>query len=120
MLHNPTVRLILGCVAGVSIAAVDEFAFRGEVSPIVIVALLLATTATTGAVWGRDGLLPCVAIWFWLPFAHAAKHALGVPDTIHPNTYFSILMLAIFSLGVSCIGFLVGLLFNKMTAGEPT
>src|SRR5262245_60118292 len=96
------------CVAGMLIAAVDNFAFHGEISPIVIVALLFVVTAAAGAMWGRLGLLPCVAVWIWLPLVHVVKHVLGLPDTIHPNTYTSILMLALFSAGVSCIGFLVG------------
>jgi len=31
---------------------------------------------------------------------HFVKHVLGLPDTLHPNTYGSILMLAVFSLVV--------------------
>ena len=48
-------RLCVGLAAGIAIAWVDNFAFEGEVSPIVIVVMLLAATATIAAVWGRHG-----------------------------------------------------------------
>ena len=107
-------RVAIGCIVGIGISAVDNLAFQGEVSPIVIVALLFAATATMAASWGRRGLLPCIAAWIWLPAAHIAKHVLGLPDTLHPNTYKSVLFLALFTFAITCIGFLVGLLFHKL------
>ena len=44
-------RLCVGLAAGIAVAWVDNFAFEGEVSPIVIVVMLLAATATIAAVW---------------------------------------------------------------------
>jgi len=105
-------RLGIGLAAGIAIAAVDNFAFEGEVSPTVIVALLLAATATLGAIWGRGGRIAAVGTWACIPLAHVIKHVLGLPDTLHPNTYVSILYLAAFTLVVAIVGTLSGMLFR--------
>jgi len=34
---------------------VDNYAFQGEVSPVVVVALLLGATTTAASLWGRRG-----------------------------------------------------------------
>lgn len=106
-------RLAVGLGTGIAIAAVDNFAFGGEVSPIVIVILLTATTATYGGIWGRGGWSTAVATWLCVPLAHVVKHVLGLPDTLYPNTYTSILMLAAFTLLVASIGTGAGVLVHK-------
>lgn len=106
-------RFALGVGAGIAIASVDNFAFGGEVSPIVIVALLIATTATFGGIWGRGGWTTALSAWMCVPLAHFVKHALGLPDTLHPNTYTSILMLAAFTFVVAALGTGVGMLIHK-------
>ena len=106
-------RLAIGLGTGLAIAAVDSFAFGGEVSPIVIVILLVATTAAFGGIWGRGGWTAAVATWVCVPLAHVVKHVLGLPDTLHPNTYTSILMLAAFTLVVTTIGTGAGILLHK-------
>ena len=106
-------RLAIGLGTGLAIAAVDSFAFGGEVSPIVIVILLVATTAAFGGIWGRGGWTAAVATWLCVPLAHVVKHVLGLPDTLHPNTYTSILMLAAFTLVVTTIGTGAGILLHK-------
>ncbi len=104
-----------GLGAGAGMAAVDNLLFAGEVSPIVIVGLLLATTATVGAVWGRRGWIAAALAWVWLPAAHVVKHALGLPDTIPPNTNASILLLAVFSFVVAAFGTSFGLLARRLS-----
>jgi hypothetical protein len=103
-------RLGAGLVAGAVIVYVDNFAFEGEVSPIIIVAMLLAATATAAAIWGGGGWVPAGVAWAGVPLAHLVKHALGLPDTLHPNTYTSILYLAAFTLFVATVGAGFGLL----------
>ena len=111
-------QVVVGFVAGLAIAAVDNFASAGEVSPIVIVGMLLAATVTAGAVWGRRGWPAAVAAWACMPSAHLVKHLLGLPDTLHPNTYVSIVMLAAFTLAVASIGFACGVLLRRFTGGS--
>jgi hypothetical protein len=42
------------------------------------------------------------------------KRILSLPDTLHPNTYTSILMLAVFSLAVVAAGTGCGLLIRRL------
>ncbi len=111
------VRLGAGLAAGAAIAYVDNFAFEGEVSPIVIVAMLLVATAIAGAIWGKRGWVAAAAAWACVPLAHLIKHVLGLPDTLQPNTYKSILLLAAFTLVVATIGAGCGVLIRKLTTG---
>jgi hypothetical protein len=110
-------RGTIGLGAGIAIASVDNLAFGGEVSPIVVVALLIATTATFGGIWGHGGWTAALAAWLCVPLAHLVKHGLGLPDTLHPNTYASILMLAGFTLVMATLGAGAGMLIHKM--GRP-
>jgi hypothetical protein len=112
------VRLAAGLVAGATVVWVDNVAFEGEVSPIVVVALLLAATGAAGVVWGRRGWLAAAATWACVPAAHVIKHALGLPDTLHPNTYMSILYLAAFTLIVAAAGTGCGVLVRRLGIGQ--
>jgi hypothetical protein len=111
-------RLGAGLVAGAAIVFVDNWAFEGEVSPIIIVAMLLAATAMAGAIWGRDGWMTAAVTWACVPLAHVVKHVLGLPDTLHPNTYTSILYLAAFTLVVAIGGAGCGVLVRRLAAGS--
>jgi hypothetical protein len=116
--NNLLLLLVVGFCAGVVIAAVDNFAFEGEVSPIVIVGMLFTATASFGAIWTWRGGLATVAAWACVPLAHVAKHVLGLPDTLQPNTYTSILLLAIFTFAVAVIGTGCGVLLRKLTTAS--
>jgi hypothetical protein len=107
-------RVAAGLAAGSAITWVDNFAFEGEVSPIIIVVMLLAATITAGAVWGRRGWSAAAASWVCVPLAHVAKQVLGLPDTLHPATYLSILYLALFTLVVAAIGTACGVLVHAL------
>ncbi len=102
----------VGLAAGVIIMYVDNFAFAGEVSPIIIVAMLLVTSAAAGITWGRRGWIAAAATWACVPLAHLIKHVFGLPDTLQPNTYTSIMMLALFTLLVTAVGFGCGMLVH--------
>src|SRR5215469_14168573 len=45
-------RIGIGLIAGAGISAVDNFAFRGEISPIAIVGMLLIVAGSAASVWG--------------------------------------------------------------------
>ena len=106
-------KIASGLAAGAAIVGVDNFAFGGEVSPVVIVAMLLVVTMAFAAIWGRRGAIAAAATWLCIPFAHVVKHLLGLPDTLHPDTYLSILMLAGFTLLVAAVGTGVGVLMHE-------
>jgi hypothetical protein len=111
--------LVTGLVAGAAIVYVDNWAFGGEVSPLIIVGLLLAATVIAGALWGRSGWIAATVSWACIPLAHAVKHVLGWPDTLHPNTYTSILYLAAFTLVVAAFGTGCGVLARRLAIGTP-
>jgi hypothetical protein len=119
IIDEPKVRLALALGAGALIAAVDNLLFHGEVSPIVIVGLLLAITAAAGFLWGKAGWMPAIAVWAWVPGVHLVKRILGWRDTLHPNTARSILALAAFTLGVAVVGMGCGLLARRTTGRAP-
>lgn len=106
-------RFGCGFVAGLVIAFVDNIAFQGEVSPIVIVVMLLIAAATAAGLWGRQGWIAAAGTWLCVPLVHLVKHVFGLPDTLHPNTYTSILMLAAFTLAVTALGAGGGLLIHR-------
>jgi len=114
---NWPTQLGVGLVAGAAIVYVDNWAFEGEVSPIVTVALLLAATASAGALWGRGGPMAAAGTWACVPLAHVVKHVLGLPDTLHPNTYPSIRYLAAFTLVVATCGTGCGVLARRLAIG---
>jgi hypothetical protein len=114
-----SIRAGIGLIVGAGIAAVDNFAFGGEVSPIVIVGMLLVFGAAAGMIWGVRATVAVAIVWVCLPIAHVLKHVLGLPDTIRPNTYPSILKLGAFSFVVTAIGLGFGLAFRRLLGGQP-
>lgn len=104
-----SMRIGIALASGVAIAAVDNFAFGGETSPLFIFGLLLIGTALIGFAWRGRGWLPAAILWACIPSAHLIKHGLGLPDTIQPNTYASILKLAAVTLAVAVAGITGGL-----------
>jgi hypothetical protein len=50
--------------------------------------------------------------------AHVIKHVLGLPDTLHPNTYASILYLAAFTLVVATAGGGCGVFMRSLATGR--
>lgn len=106
-------RFLTGLAAGVAIAFVDNVAFEGEVSPIVIVVMLLAATTTAASIWGGRGWITAATAWLCVPVAHVIKHLLGLPDTLHPNTYTSIFLLAAFTFAVAALGTAGGALVHR-------
>jgi hypothetical protein len=96
-------RFGAGLGAGIAISYVDNVTFKGEVSPIVIVVMLLAAAATATGIWGRRGWITAAVAWMCVPFIHLVKHVLGLADTLHPNTYTSIFMLAAFTFVITML-----------------
>lgn len=97
---------------------VDNVLSEGEVSPIVIVAMLFATSAASAAVWGKRAWETGLLTWAWLPGAHLAKRALGLPDTLQPNTYASMMLLAAFSFVIMAAGLAIGGGVRWLARGE--
>ena len=114
-----SIRVGIGVIVGAGIAAVDNFAFGGEVSPIVIVGMLVVFGAAVGMIWGGRAAVAAAIAWVWLPMAHVLKHLMRLPDTIHPNNYASLLKLGAFTFVVTAIGLGFGLAFRRLLGGQP-
>jgi hypothetical protein len=106
-------RTGIAVITGIAIAEIDNYTFSGEASPIVIVVLLLLATGTVGFLWGKRGWLAAALIWVCIPGAHLLNHVLGLPDTIQPNTYASIVKLAAFTFVIAAIGTACGVAFFR-------
>jgi hypothetical protein len=111
-------RLMSGVAAGAVVAGADHLALHGTVSPVVVVGLLLALTAASGAIWGWRGWITAASAWACLPLAHMAKHVFGLPGTLQPDTWESIATSAAFTAAVSAAGVCGGVLW-RAAAAEP-
>lgn len=110
----------VGLVAGLAIGAVDLYAAGGHVPPVVIVALHLVACGAIGGLWGWAAWPAAIAVAAPLPAVHAIRHALGWPDTISPNTWDSIVMMALFALAVCGAGLAAGAVLRAaIIADEP-
>ena len=107
-------RIAVGFIAGVILVIVDNIIFEGEVSPIVIVVILIGITSVFGTAWGWRGLQASSVTWICIPLMHLIKHLSGLPDTLHPNTYTSIAMLAAVTCVIAVMGTLFGVLANRI------
>ena len=111
-------RFGCGVAVGMAIVAVDNLAFEGEVSPIVIV--------VPAACRHNDGRRHLGSAWLdrlrcnmgLRAARNLVKHLLGLPDTLHPNTYTSILMLGAFTFVVAALGTSCGMLVFRNTTGR--
>ena len=106
-----------GLIAGAAIVYLDNWAFEGEVSHIVIVAMLLAATGMAGAFCGLRGGIAAAVTWATIPQAHVFKQFFELPDTLHPNTYMSIVYLAAFTLAFAIVGLGCGTLGRRLANG---
>jgi hypothetical protein len=107
-------QLLLAVAIGVLIAAFESQAFGGEISPIPIVALLFLTSVGFAAFQGASSWLCSLGLWLPLPASHLIKMVLHFPDTLYPNTPRSLLLLSVFTLFVSILGFGAGLLLHRL------
>lgn len=82
-------------------------------SPIVVVAVLLAFSGVIAFAWNRRAMVPLLMLWAPLPVSHAVRMALGLPDTLHPDTVGSLIALAAFAMLVVAVGGSVGALLRK-------
>jgi len=110
-------RIFYGLIAGAVIAWVDNYTMGGEVTPIVIVFLLLIAAAFAGVIWKYRCWSASILIWIFNPLVHFIKHYFGWQDTIQPNTYPSILKLAIFTAVITAIGSFAGI-FIRISSGS--
>jgi len=108
-----------GLLAGVIIALADNFAADGQISPAVIVILLLISSTGAGIIWDNAGWIASAITWIFLPSAHLVGLFFRLPDTLHPAASASILKIAMFSMIIAAAGTATGILIRRMTSGTP-
>lgn len=106
-------QIVIGIVVGLTISIIDNYAFKGEVSPTVIVIMLLAASGFSGLLFGWDGWFTVFVMWLFIPGTHLIKYFFNLPDTLHPDTLNSIIKLGIFSFVVSAVGFGTGVMVRR-------
>lgn len=107
----------VGLLVGLAIAAIDNLAFEGECSPIVMVGMLFITGIAAGVAWRWRRWVTAALASVCIPLAHVVKHIFGLHDTIQPNTYGSIFGVGVLTLVVATIGALLGVLIRRLTTG---
>jgi len=113
MVRNKIIKYIAAIVIGLFISALDNYAFEGEISPIFIIMLLFLFSSGMALIINTEAYILSIIIWVFLPAVHFIKHLLGLSDSIQPNTYESILLLALVTFAVSQVGFMVGCTIRK-------
>jgi hypothetical protein len=113
MRRNRIIKYISAIVIGLFISALDNCAFGGEISPVIVIMLLFLFCAGMAFIVNTYAYLISIIIWIFLPLVHFINHLLGFTDSIQPNTYQSIFLLALVTFAVSQIGFVVGRIIRK-------
>ncbi len=99
---------LIAVVLGVVITCVDLFADKGEISPVVVLLLLLIAGGIVGAIHSHFSLALAVLTAICLPATHLTLHFMGHKTTLQPDTVPSILMVGVVSLCAAALGVRLG------------
>ena len=116
MTKHASLAYLTAIVLGLIIVCVDLFADRGEISPAVVLALLLSAGAIVGAIHKRFSVLLAVLTAVSLPGIHLALHLAGRKTTLQPDTVTSILMVGVVAVCAATIGVLIGAAARRTAA----
>jgi len=94
----------LSIVLGLLTAVADVAAPWGDDTAKVILLLLVAFASLVGFLRPIRPWCWAILIGIWLPLIHLVRHAFGLTDPSHPNTYLSIFILALISLAACLLG----------------
>lgn len=108
MTKHASLICLTAIILGLVVVCVDLFADRGEISPAVVLVLILIAGAIVGAIHGRFSLVLAVLTAVSLPAIHLALHLAGRKTTLQPDTVTSILMVGLVAVCAATIGVLIG------------
>lgn len=96
------------------LTAVDKAAPFGDDTSQFTVFLWLVFSGLLGFAVPRRPWRWAVLMGPWLPLTHLLVHAMGLPDSIRPNTYTAILILVPVSLAVCSLGVYAGAFARRL------
>jgi hypothetical protein len=102
---------------GLLVAAFDVAAPFGDDTEKCTVLLWLLSCGSLGLLRPRRPWRWALLVGPWVPAVHAARHALGLPDSLNPNTYVTVLILLPVSLAVCLAGAYAGSLVGRAGRG---
>jgi hypothetical protein len=105
---------------GMLTAGIDVAAPFGDDSAKATLLLLVVFSGLLGFLLPRGPWRWALAMAAWLPLGHLVLHALGLNDTINPNTYATILLLLPVSLVACSVGAYAGAFLRRgLSAAHP-
>jgi hypothetical protein len=111
-----TVVVAVASGLGILVGVIDQVAPFGDDSSKLTILLWLLASGSLGFVMPRRPWQWGTLVGPWLTLIHLLVHALGLPDSIHPNTYAAILLLFPVSLAVCFVGAHGGALARRLVA----
>jgi hypothetical protein len=94
----------LAVALGLLVAWFDVAAPFGDDTEKGTIFLWLGSCGGLGVLQPRRPWRWALLVGPWVAVAHLVRHALGLPDSVHPNTYTTILLLVPVSLAVCLLG----------------
>jgi hypothetical protein len=112
--HAEVVTALVASGLGLFTAAVDKAAPFGDDSSMLTVLLWLLFSGVMGFSVPRRPWRWALVLGPWTALLHLVVHALGLADSIHPNTYATILILVPVSLAACCLGAYGGAMARRL------
>jgi hypothetical protein len=103
----------LSIILGLFVAWFDVRAPFGDDTSKGTVLLWLVFGGSLGFLWPRQSWRWAASLGPWVPAIHLLRHVWGLPDSINPNNYATILLLVPVSLAVCLIGSFGGSLLRN-------
>jgi hypothetical protein len=110
---SQAIAMVFASISGLVIAALDRASFFGDDSAQFTVFLWLLASGLLGFTRPRRPWLWAVLIGPWLSLTNLVRHVLGLPGSVHPDTYTTILLLLPLSLAICSLGAYGGALARR-------
>jgi hypothetical protein len=110
---SQALAIVIASISGLVIAALDRAAPFGDDSAKLTLLLWLLASGLLGFARPRRPWLWAVLIGPWLSLTNLVRHVLGLPGSVHPDSYRTILLLLPLSLAVCSLGAYGGALARR-------
>jgi hypothetical protein len=110
---SQAIAVVIASISGLLIAGVDRASLFGDDSAQFTVFLWLLSSGVLGFTRPRRPWLWAVLVGPWLSLTSLVSHVLGLPGSVNPDTYKTILLLLPVSLAVCSFGAYGGALARR-------